>query len=285
MTYPGGDEQARAGWAVRALLADPARFSELVLGQPLREYQLAPLCAVVESVVDRRGLEFLLVFPRQAGKNETVAHLLVYLLNLYRRTGGNVVYGAIGDQLGVGIDRLEQRLENAWNAGRWSKAAGPARRMLGQAGVVFVSSHPSARVRGQTAHHLVVIDETQDQDAAHIEAVFTPMRASTNASALYIGTVRTSSDYLWQKKVELERETARDGIQRVYMVGPDEVIGEVPAYGEFLRAQVARYGREHPIVASEYFLTPIDAAGGLFPERRRRLMRGDHGRQSAPAAG
>jgi hypothetical protein len=101
----------------KSLLLDPARFSELVLEMPLRGYQRRPMIAVIDSVLFGKGLEFLLVFPRQSGKNETIAHLLVYLLNIYRRRGGNIVYGAIGDTLGLGKARLEQRLDNDWNQG------------------------------------------------------------------------------------------------------------------------------------------------------------------------
>jgi hypothetical protein len=35
-----------------------------------------------------------------------------------------------------------------------------------------------------------------------------------------------------------------------------------------------QYGRHHPIIASEYFLEPIGSGAGLFPARRRTLMRG-----------
>jgi hypothetical protein len=110
-------------------------------------------------------------------------------------------------------------------------------------------NQPAASTRGQTAHLLLVIDEAQDQVASHIEAVFTPMRAARNAIALYIGTVKTTHDFLWQK--ELEREQVRDGIQRVYMIQPDTVCHQNPDYRRFLDAQVRRYGRHHPIVASE----------------------------------
>lgn len=243
------------------------------------------MTAVLDSVLNRKGYEFLLVFPRQSGKNEAVAQLLAYLLNLFQRVGGNVVYGALGDQLGMGIERLEDRLDNAWNVGRWTKKVRPIRRCLGRAAVVFVSSHPMATARGQTAHHLLVIDETQDQNAPHIEAVFTPMRAANNATALYIGTVKTTHDFLWQKKGELERETQADGHKRVWLVYPDEVCKEVPAYRAFLNGQVRKHGRNHPIVASEYFLEPIDGAGGLFPARRLLLMRGHHCRLDCPCGG
>jgi hypothetical protein len=268
--------------AAKALLSDMERFSSLVLRLPLRRYQLEPLRAIVDSVLNRKGLEFLLIFPRQSGKNEAVAQLLVYLLNILQRVGGNIVYGATGDGLGLGIGRLEERLDNAWNAGRWTKRVRPTRRCLGKAAVVLVSSHPMASARGQTAHWLLVLDETQDQVGSHIEAVFTPMRAANNATALYIGTVKLTTDYLWVKKLEMERETARDGIQRVWMVHPDQVTAENPAYEQFLDAQIRKHGRHHPIIASEYFLEPIDGAGGLFDARRQHLMRGSHPRVRDP---
>ena len=262
-----------------------SHFSELVLGVPLRAYQTKPLRAILTSILAHEGREFLLIFPRQSGKNEAVAQLLVYLLNTYRRTGGNIVYGAVSVGRGLGIERLEGRLENPWNRGVWTRKSMPERRCLGRAQIVFLSTHPSAYTRGQTADHLLVIDEAQDQDAAHIEAVFTPMRAANNATAVYIGTVKLTSDYLWQKKQELEREEQRDGVQRVFVVTPETVIAENPLYRDFLDAQVAKHGRQHPIVASEYFLEPIDGAGGLFGPRRRALMLGHHTRERAPQPG
>jgi hypothetical protein len=266
-------------------LSDITHFSNLVIKVPLRPYQLTPLQPVIDSILHQRGTEFLVIYPRQAGKNEAIAQLLVYLLNLFHRVGGNIVYGATADGLGMGIQRLEDRLDNVWNWGHWTAKTRPRRRVLGKAAVLFLSTYPQAATRGQTAHWLLVIDETQDQDAAHIEAVFTPMRAANNATAVYIGTVRLTSDFLWQKKTELERETVSDGIQRVFMVGPDEVCQEVPAYRQFLDRQVRKHGRHHPIVASEYFLEPIDGGGGLFDERRRLLMRGSHPRLAAPLSG
>ncbi|MGD8491254.1 MAG: hypothetical protein PVI68_19765, partial [Anaerolineae bacterium] len=271
--------------AVLRYLADISHFSNLVIKRPLRTYQLEPARAILDSVLNNRGLEFLIVFPRQAGKNEMVAQLLTYLLNLYQRTGGNMVYGAVGDGLGMGIDRLESRLGNVWNAGHWGTKRKPTRRTLGKAAVLFLSSHPQAAARGQTAHHLLVIDEAQDQDANHIEAVFTPMRASTNATAVYIGTVKLTTDFLWTKKQELEREERRDGIRRVFLIPPEEVTAENPAYRHFLDTQIRKHGRNHPIVASEYYLEPVDGAGGLFDARRQALMRGSHARQREPAPG
>jgi hypothetical protein len=268
-----------------AILGDIERFSRHVIGMPLYPYQIEPLRAIVDSILHRRGREFLLVFPRQSGKNEAVAHLLVYVLTLYQRRGGQIVYGAVGDGLGRGMLRLERRLDNAWTRGRWRRGGRPRRYTLGKASVVFISSHPGAASRGETADHLLILDEAQDRDPAHVEAVFTPMRAAHNATAVYLGTARTTTDFLWAKKGELEAAEAADGARRVFLVAPERVTAANPAYAAFLAEQVRRYGRRHPIVAAEYFLEPIDGAGGLFPPWRLTLMRGNHPRLAAPQPG
>jgi hypothetical protein len=268
--------------SVAHVMSDIKYFSKHVLKLPLYRYQLEPLNAILDSIYHKRGYEFLLVFSRQSGKNEAAAHLLVFLLNMFQRTTGNIVYAATGDGLGRGLQRLDDRLNNPWNRGAWRRGTKPTRRILGQTAVVFISAHPQASTRGETAHHLLVIDELQDQHRAHIEAVFTPMRAAHNATALYLGTVRTSHDALWLKKQELERLTADDGVKRVFFTGPDLVTAENKFYGRFLEDQVKRHGRHHPIIASEYYLEPLDTSGGLFPPRRITLMHGTHSRRRQP---
>lgn len=252
---------------------------------PLYGYQIEPLTTVVDSILQQHGREFLFVFPRQSGKDESVAHLQTYLLNLFQRSGGHIVYGDKGDGLGRGLKRLEDRLDNPLNKSKWYKRSKPTSRCLGRAATVFLSTHITAHARGETAKILLIINELQDQLGSHIQAVFTPMRAAHNSTAVYLGTVKTKSDALWLKKRELERQSAQDGVQRVFFVTPDQVTAENEAYGRFLDAQIQQHGRHHPIVASEYFLEPIDAAGGLFPPRRLALMSGRHARQRQPQPG
>ena len=57
---------------VRALLTDVETFSRHLLRVPLRPYQLEPARAVLDSVVNRRGLSFSVMMARQAGKNQMV---------------------------------------------------------------------------------------------------------------------------------------------------------------------------------------------------------------------
>src|SRR2546421_194417 len=86
-------EELRAG--LRQLYADIGAFSRGLLPRyALRAYQLEPARAIVDSVLHRRGRQFALVFARQAGKDETLAQLLAFLLNVHQRAGGSIVVAA-----------------------------------------------------------------------------------------------------------------------------------------------------------------------------------------------
>lgn len=271
---------------IKRILLSIRLFSALVVQVALRGYQTGPADVVIDSCLHQRGLEFLWIFPRQSGKDEAVAQLVTFLLTLFQRVEAGIVHVyPTGQQTATGVQRLERRLDNLWTEGRWWQKSKPVRRGLGKAQCAFFSGHPSAKAEGATANLLLIINEAQDQDEAVIERRFTPMRASTNATALFVGTVRTTSDYLWRVKQRLEKLETADGIKRVFVVTPDEVGQENPLYAAFVEGQVRAKGRNHPSVRTELFNEPVDTAAGLFPERRRALMRGRHARQRVPGEG
>jgi hypothetical protein len=261
-------------------------FSQLVIQTGLREYQSVPVDEVINSVLGRKGREFLWIFPRQSGKDEAIAQLCVYLLSVLNRLDSHMVHiYPTGGQLSTGIDRLESRLDNVLLSGRWWSKSKPARRGVGGAQVAFFSGHPLAKSEGATANTLLIVNECQDQVESVVERRFTPMRASTNATALYVGTVRTTSDYLWRVKERLEKLQAQDGLARVFVVSPYDVGAENAHYLEFVESQVRTKGRQHPTVRTEFFNEPVDVAAGLFSRRRRALMLGKHERNNAPLPG
>ena len=187
-------------------------FSALVIMLPLYGYQVQPANAVIDSCINHKGMEFLWVFPRQSGKDETIAQVSAFLLTLFHRLEACIVHVyPTTQQITVGSARLERRLDNNITAGRWWTKTKPLRRGFGQAVVAFFSGHPQAKSEGATANLLLIINETQDQHEPTIDRRFTPMRASTNATALYVGTVRTTHDLLWKIKTRLERLQQQDG--------------------------------------------------------------------------
>ena len=268
-------------------LADIDWFSRLVVRRPLHAYQLAPARAIVDSVLHRKGLEFAVMFPRQSGKNETQSQVEAYLLNLFQRVPGAAIVKAqptFKPQAINAIGRLERSLRNDWNKGRWRQAHGYKIR-LGEAEVVFLSAEPAANVAGATASLLLECDEAQDVLEAEWEKKFVPMAASANATVVYWGTAWTSRTLLAKVIRHLRELEARDGIRRVFIVTPDQVAAENEKYGEFVARQVARKGRQHPLIKTQFFNEELDAEGSMFPPARRALMQGRHRRQDAPTAG
>ena len=140
-------------------------------------------------------------------------------------------------------------------------------------------------VVGATAGLLLECDEAQDVSPDKWDKDFVPMAASTHASTVFWGTAWTSDTLLAQQIVHLRALERRDGLRRVFVVPADRVALEVPAYGAHVADQVARLGRQHPIVKTQYYLETIDGQGGLFTAQRRALMRGDHARRHDPEPG
>ena len=265
-------------------LADITLFSRLVLKRPLRPYQLEVARAIVDSVLHQRGLTFVVMFPRQSGKNELQAHLEAYLLNLFQRVPSAQIVKASPTYKPQTINsllRLETTLNNDWNRGRWQREQGYITR-LGLARALFFSAEPSASVVGATATVLLEADEAQDISPDKWQKDFLPMAASANATRVLWGTAWTSQSLLAQERRAARALEMHDGLRRVFVVSPDQVIEANPPYGQFLEGQLARLGRQHPLVKTQYYLEEIDGAGGLFPPGRRALMLGTHARSRTP---
>ena len=279
------EESARA--ALRRLYADVGAFSRGLLPRyALRAYQLEPARAIVDSVLHRRGRQFALVFARQAGKDETLAQLLAFLLNVHQRAGGSIVVAAptFRPQSAISRARLLERLDNPLNRGRVEERAGYVV-ALGRASARFLSAGPSASARGETASLLLVCNEAQDVSPERWDAVFDPMAASTNATTVFSGTVWSDRTLLARQMRHLRRLEAADGVRRVYAVPWTRVAEDLPAYGERVRDRIAQFGRDHPFIRTEYDLLELDGAGGLFGPARRAQLAGDHPRQRRATPG
>ncbi len=197
----GGRRTAR-GWlnrmvdftpVIRKLLSDPLVFAQHAGQLTLRSYQQAVARAVVDSVVKRRGLTIVIMFPRQSGKNELQAQLETYLLMLYSEDGGELVKVSPTwkPQAQNAMRRLERVLEkNLLTRGRWEKASGYLYR-VGQAQMAFFSGAPEANIVGATASLLLEVDEAQDVSIEKYDRAIAPMAASTNATRVLWGTAWT----------------------------------------------------------------------------------------------
>jgi hypothetical protein len=262
-------------------------FTREISGIKLRKYQKAVAEAVVESVINKRGLTIVVMFPRQSGKNELQAHIESYLLTLHNLLDKEIVKVSPTwkPQCQNAMRRLERVLKNnIATRDRWVKEQGYIYR-VGEAKILFLSGSRYSNVVGATASLLLQCDEAQDVDAAKWDKDFGPMAASTNATRVFWGTAWTSRTLLARELRAAMKAQKKDGLRRVFHISADEVSKEVPAYAKYVAEQVAKLGRNHPLVKTQYYSQEITAEGGMFPPERRRLMRGDHSRLVEPEVG
>jgi hypothetical protein len=253
----------------------------------LRGYQRAVARRIIESVRHNLGDTIVVQFPRQSGKNELQAQVEAYLLILFRYFEAELVKVSPTwkPQTLNAMRRLERVLERNRCARRyWEKESGYIYR-LGTARIFFLSGSPTTNVVGATASTLLQCDEAQDILASKWDKDFSPMAASTNATRVFWGTAWTSQTLLARERRAAEEAERRDGRRRVFVIDAGQVAQEVPAYGEFVQEQVARLGRSHPLIKTQFFGEEIDAEGGLFPLARLALMRGTHPPQDGPLPG
>ena len=65
---------------VQFMMADPVAFIEQLSKLTLRSYQVEVARTIVDSVILKRGLSLVVLFPRQSGKNELQAQVETFLL-------------------------------------------------------------------------------------------------------------------------------------------------------------------------------------------------------------
>ncbi len=269
------------------LLRDPVAFCAGCARLKLRAYQAEVIRAVADSVLHKRGLSFVVLFPRQSGKNEVQAQLESYLLTYLREMDAEIVKVSPTwrPQSINAMRRLERVLnKNPLVQGEWRKEAGYIFR-VGRARVFFLSGAPEANIVGATASALLEVDEAQDVEMAKFDKDVLPMASSTNATRVFWGTAWTSRTLLARELRAARRAETQDGQRRVFTADAERVAAEVPKYGRFVAEQVARLGRSHPLVRTQYFSEEIDGEGGMFPAERVAHLQGEHTLLEGPRAG
>lgn len=262
-------------------------FSQIFGQVRLRQYQLEAAHAIVDSIFSQRGLSIVVMFPRQSGKNMLQAQLEVYLMALLGTRGAEMVKlsPTYQPQSLNAMRRLETALQaNYLTHDQWHKSAGNHYRFK-NAHLTFLSAAHGSNIVGATASTLLELDEAQDIEIPKYDKQIAPMAASTNATRVFWGTAWTA-DTLLARELRAAREAeARDGFRRVFCLSAEQVRQEVPAYGQFVDEQVARLGRQHPMVRSQFFSEEIDFSNGLFTPARLGLMQGNHAPLQNPEEG
>jgi len=272
---------------VKQIIADPSTFAEYASKLKLRSYQAEVVRSVFASIIAKSGLSFVVMFPRQSGKNETQAQLETYLLTLCIQFPVNIVKVSPTwkPQAQNAMDRLQRTLDgNFLIKNLWSKESGYIFQ-VGKSRCIFVSGSSTAHIVGATSDLLLEVDEAQDVAIDKYDKEIAPMAASTNATRVFWGTAWTSQTLLGRELRAARIAEKEDGIKRVFILDAQQVALEVPLYGKYVTNQIAKLGRGHPMIRTQYFSEEIDAQAGMFPPARRMLMLGDQPPHDFPLPG
>ncbi len=246
-------------------------------GIHLRPYQVQIAHAVKESIINHLGLTFVVILPRQSGKNELQAHLFAWLLFRYARTGGRIVSVSptFKPQTQINMERVKASLDACIGSrGQWRSSKGYSYQ-FGKAQLQFFSGERRANVLGATADLLLSVDEAQSVSIAKFDRDFDPMTASTNATRIFWGTAWTLDTLLERERRIALQSQQKDGIQRLFYFTADDVLALVPSYAAHMQRVLAAFGRNHPLIRSQFFGETIDAQSGMFTPARLALIQAD----------
>ena len=271
----------------RKLLRDPVTFARCASGLTFRGYQRGVIEAIFDSVINSRGMEFVVMFPRQSGKNELQAQLEVYLLTLFSTFSVEMikVSPTLHPQALNAMRRIEKVLRRNFLLDQaWIKEAGNSYR-LGEARITFLSGAPESSIVGATASGLLEVDEAQDVTILKFDRDISPMTASTCATRVFWGTAWTNATLLSRELRAAAEAEKSDGIRRVFRLTADDVAAEVAPYRKHVQDMVTRLGRNHPLIRTQYFSEEMEDRGGMFPPDRIARMLGDSPAACTPQPG
>jgi hypothetical protein len=256
----------------KVLLTKQKEFSRYLSGLRLRSYQQGVFEAVLDSIKKKLGYSFVVMFPRQSGKNELQAHLEVYLLTLLSQYSIDIikVSPTLKPQAQTCMRRFEQvARRNLLITSIWKKEGGNSYRVEG-ARITFLSAATGSNIVGATASGLLEVDEAQQVSIEKYDRDIAPMSASTCATHVFWGTAWTSTTLLARELRAAEEAEKKDGVRRA----AEDVMLELAAYRKHVEEKVARFGRTHPMVRTQYYSEEVDGEGGMFPAERLALIKG-----------
>jgi len=182
----------------KQLLQDVTLFSKAGSGIPLRTYQVEVARSIAKSVIHGEGLTFVIMFPRQSGKNELQAQIETYLLAMFSTRNQEIVkVSPTWKPQSLNAMRRLQRVisRNLITRDRWGKKSGYIY-VVGNSMIYFFSGSPTSSIVGATASLLLECDEAQDIQITKWDKEIAPMAASTNATRVFWGTAWTSRTLL-----------------------------------------------------------------------------------------
>ncbi len=271
--------------------ADIGWFASTVLNKKLYPYQEEVGNAILDSILNNKGLTITVMFARQMGKNETSAIVEAYLLCCME--SGTIIKAAptfkpqiINSRLRL-LSMLENELTNnrTWKSYGYMVGLAPSpqqrRDQIGPR-ILFFSADPDSNIVGATASLLLEVDEAQDVSSQKFDRDLRPMASTTNATTVLYGTAWSDDTLLAMTRAHNLDLEQQDGIKRHFEYTWRELASINDNYRKFVCAEIERLGPEHITIRTQYELQPISGAGFLLNELQRHMIRGSHAWEWGP---
>jgi hypothetical protein len=236
----------------------------------LTAYQNEIARAVIDSVLNGRGLTFTVEVPRGGGVREMSAQIERALLTLHVNDGSTLLRIAPSGSPTT-RDRLVEAFEGSGLRGLWSSDRGTVR--FGRATLRYLDAFElGPRLADKSSVGLVEVADAQFVEGDALDRWVRPLAESSWATTVLYGhplNGQTAFELLKERNREAQRH---DGVQRHFRVCADEVARALPGFAERMAEARGLLGEEHPEYRGAYLLRPTIAGTRLLSEDRLREM-------------
>jgi hypothetical protein len=241
------------------------------------EYQQVPSDAVIDSIINNKGLEFYIEFSRQSGKTELIAKTVFALAVWYPLlTGNNLRVGVFApkyDQSQITFKRLREAFEGSLAGikdGRYtfSTFSSDTISLTNEYGqkteIQCLTASKDTTIKGYT-FDLIICEEAQDIDDTKIKEDILPMGAATNATRVFIGTPALGTHYRYFYNGVLRNHNC-------FIIDYKIAIKHNPNYAHYIEEQKELIDEDSPEFRSQYELVWIlEASKFIDPMRLNSL--------------
>jgi hypothetical protein len=241
--------------------------------------------AILDSILNHRGLTFSILLARQMGKNEISALIEAYLLECMEE--GTIVKAAptYKPQIITSYSRLLSMLQRPstqprlWRSHGYIIGLSPEPNLARSQGgprIMLLSANPDAHIVGATASLLLEVDEAQDVSVEKFNRDLRPMCSTRNCTTVLYGTAWSNDTLLAQVQATNQELEELDGIRRHFQYDWRTLAALNPNYKAFVEQEIQRLGEDHLTIRTQYCLQTISGAGLLLSEHQRHLLCGIH---------
>jgi hypothetical protein len=227
----------------------------------LTTYQTEIARAVLDSVLNERGLTFTVEIPRSGGARELSAQIEHLLLTLHLNDGANLLRIAPPGSADT-RERVVEALQEGAPEGLWAAERKSVR--LGRSTLRFLTTD---ELGPTILHHglgLIEVADAQIVSEKIFESWIRPLGDIARATTVLYGQPLNGETPFELTKQRNREAEVRDGITRHFRIAADEIALALPEFAREMAAEKARLGSEHPEYQSAYLLRPTIAGAPLL---------------------